>query len=139
MKARAKLVLPAPSSPLRAITSPGRASAAIWAASAAVAASLGSSMTIIAYGLYISEARARNICLGLTRSRPPAGLRRRARRLSWGDAEHSRQLRCRDHRRRAGGAVCGFRMWHARARLPPLRRVAGARWAMRRALSGKAD
>jgi len=62
MKARAKLVLPAPSSPLRAITSPGRASAAMRAAKAAVAASSGSSMTIIAYGLYILR-RSRNILL----------------------------------------------------------------------------
>src|SRR5579862_3094114 len=46
MKARAKLVLPAPSSPASAITSPGRASAATRAANAAVAASSGSSIII---------------------------------------------------------------------------------------------
>ena len=73
MKARAKLVLPAPSSPFSAITSPGRASAAMRAASAAVAASSGSSVTIIARSLYIPEARDRNIvlargCVGRRRS-----------------------------------------------------------------------
>src|SRR5258708_841193 len=67
MKARAKLVLPAPSSPLSAITSPGRASDAMRAASAAVAASSGRSITIIVYALYIPKARARNICLRLAR------------------------------------------------------------------------
>src|SRR5258708_40023723 len=45
MKARAKLVLPAPSSPFNAIKSPGTASPANRAANAVVAFSAGRSMT----------------------------------------------------------------------------------------------
>src|SRR5207244_3900893 len=66
MKARAKVVLPAPRSPFNAMTSPISARAEIRAANAAVAASSGRSTTGIAQALYILAAITRKISLRAT-------------------------------------------------------------------------